>query len=319
MGHLGYKVRVWLASDPAGLPSVASLVAVSPSRKRPFQIAFEDALEKRGRTEWSALDRKKLRFSPLLGGSLDVAGSKPTFSLPERPFYIGSTDPGSTRRWMSRSLRRTLPFSTIDTYYMCVGGLSGFDGLTLLAQRGLEIRRVVLFDRDEAALAYGKLVLQLLGLCPNRLDFIQAIFGRRPEGQQGLSADNMFQFLQCPVDVDFIARVRQALPRRCRKLYDVVVQSAAYGADLDPDCPTLLPRRRLWPCWGLARHAPPLSGLHGGGNETFHFGETGWLASESKYRALRSLLAAGPEETGKKMQLCCRSHGPQQPAARCPA
>ncbi|CAE8616067.1 unnamed protein product [Polarella glacialis] len=197
----------------------------------------------------------------------------------------------------------------LDTYYMCVGGLSGFDGIVALRKAGASLRRVVLYDRDDDALVHGQLMLALIQTCPTRAKLLRAVFGRCPEAwqrEQGcpLTADSMFNFLRSQeIDIEFVLQTRRSLPRPLRPHFDVLVQAAAYGCDPDEDCSGVLPRRRLWPCWGLGRRCPPIEvGLHGGGDETFNYGEAGWLADDASYVLLRSVVAPLSSESSDPLQ-----------------
>eukprot|EP00401_Gymnodinium_catenatum_P029572 CAMPEP_0117478852 /NCGR_PEP_ID=MMETSP0784-20121206/11577_1 /TAXON_ID=39447 /ORGANISM="" /LENGTH=476 /DNA_ID=CAMNT_0005273249 /DNA_START=1 /DNA_END=1431 /DNA_ORIENTATION=+ len=309
--HFGYRLRVWWPSgDEACQPCIVELSAVRRSGKREFELCFDD-----GDSRWCCLDRKKLRFELVL----DATGRSPPSSPAEkldarRPLYFGSTDPGFAREWVGQRLRTApLPICNVDTYYMCVGGLSGFDGVVALAQRGVHMARVVLFDRDDVALIYAELMLALIKLCKTRAELLCTIFGRCPEawtraqvGQRELRAESMLDYLRAAVDGDFLQERRRALPRRLRPHFDVLVQAAAHGGDADGQCDAL-PRRRLWPCWGMCRrlHGTKAS-LRGSGcgHETYHYGETGWLADDASYSALRSVVGvAGPEVTCRSMDL----------------
>jgi len=297
--QLECRLRVWWPSEDGSChPTEAVLAAVRLTGKRKFLLSFVD-----GDLRWSSMDRKRLRFEVLAasrersGQQQEDAEASPSvaasFSRDARPYYIGSTDPAYRRAWFDRQLGQALPIRNWDTYYMCVGGLSGFDGLVSLCKAGASVSRVILFDRDEHALAYGHLMLTLIQNCPTRDHLLRAVFGRSPQtcmaGQQ-LTAASMMDFLRLDVDAEFIRRMKRTLPAKLRPIFDAVVQAAAYGADPDPDC-SAIPRRRLWPCWSQGRRLPPMKEqLHGGSAETFHYGSVGWLATDGAYALLRDHL-----------------------------
>jgi len=182
---------------------------------------------------------------------------------------------------------------------MVVGGLSGFDTLAeLLGRPNSRPQRIVLFDRDEGALDLGRLMICLVMHCATRAALLHAIFGRCPSAWESahgpLTAQTMLSYLRAAVDEPTIASVRRALPSAHRSLYDTIVKVAAYGIDTG-DCHEAgmvgLPMRRVWPCWGLRRGCPPhASGLCGGGHETFHYNEVGWLGAERSYTLVREAL-----------------------------
>jgi len=159
----------------------------------------------------------------------------------------------------------------------------------------------VLFDRDEGALDFGRLMIILVKHCVSRAALLHAIFGRCPctwESVHGrLTAGTMLDYLRAPVDEAMIASVRQALPVAHRSLYDTLVKAVTYGVDVGErheDRMVGLPMRRVWPCWGMRRGCPPhASGLCGGGHETFHYNEAGWLRDERSYTLVREALCGG--------------------------
>eukprot|EP00931_Biecheleriopsis_adriatica_P103527 TRINITY_DN78352_c0_g1_i1.p1 TRINITY_DN78352_c0_g1~~TRINITY_DN78352_c0_g1_i1.p1 ORF type:complete len:232 (+),score=36.56 TRINITY_DN78352_c0_g1_i1:20-715(+) len=192
---LGYKLQVWWPLDDGTCERcVAKVAAVKPWRKRKYKLQFADC-----DPVWSSLDRKRLRFELLLDGWTPVKPVAPACAS-KRPHYVGSTDPGWVRDWMSQSLRKALPIRSVDTYYTCVGGFSGFDGVALLSKCGTIPRRLILYDRDEEALVYGQLMLALVRLCQSRAELMLAIFGRCPEswtmqgGSAGLVAGTCWTF-----------------------------------------------------------------------------------------------------------------------------
>ena len=199
---------------------------------------------------------------------------------------------GCARAWVYDRLFSHLPILSVDTYYMCVGGLSGFDGLLAMSRRGATLRRLVFYDRDPQALAYARLIHVLIGFSMNRDALLMSLFGRDPSLQQSpLSKHSMFSYIETEVDTAHIARIRRRLPTTLRPLYDTVVTSTAHGVDHSADGMEL-PQRRVWPCWGLRRSFWPFKakGLYGGGNETFHYNELGWLADDESYNRLRGIL-----------------------------
>ena len=252
-------------------------------RRRRYKLLFSD-----GDIRWSKLRSKHSRVE-LITPCADVLEAA-------RPYYIGSTDPGCARAWVSKSLREALPLS-VGSYYMVVGGLSGFDTLAELLARQRP-QRIVLFDRDEGALDLARLMIRLVALCASRAALLHAIFGRCPSAWQSaygpLTAETMLDYLRAPVDEPTIASVRRALPSAHRPLYDTIVKATAYGIDTGDRHEAGmvgLPMRRVWPCWGMRRDCPPhASGLCGGGHETFHYNEVGWLGAERSYILVREAL-----------------------------
>ena len=252
-----------------------------------------------GDTRWSKLNSRR---------------SKPEAIPAARPFYIGCTDPGCARAWVSKSLREAL-LPSVGSYYMVVGGLSGFDALAeLLVHPSSRPQRIVLFDRDQGALAFGRLMVSLVKHCVSRAALLHAIFGRCPSAWQSvhgpLTAQTMFLYLRAPVDEPHIASVRRALPPAHRSLYDAIVKVAAFGIDDGIEAGMAgLPTRRVWPCWGRLRCCPPLtSSLCGGANETFHYGEVGWLGDEKSYLLVRQAFC-GSEGTQRASLPVNDEHG----------
>lgn len=257
-------------------------------RQRRYKLLFSD-----GDIRWSKL-RSKLSRAEVITPCADIPAAA-------RPYYIGCTDPGCAREWVSNSLGEVL-LRGVRSYYMVVGGLSGFDTLAVLLGRPTSRpQRIVLFDRDEGALAFGRLMISLVKHCVSRAGLLHAIFGRCPstwESVHGpLTAHTMLDYLRSTVDEDMITSVRRALPLACRSLYDTIVKVAAYGLDSGERHEAGmvgLPMRRVWPCWGLRRGCPPhASGLCGGGHETFHYNEVGWLGDEGSYTLVREGLCGG--------------------------
>ena len=160
-----------------------------------------------------------------------------------------------------RTSARHTTVHAIDGFYMCVGGLSGFDALAVLLELPARPRRVVLFDRDEGALGFGRLMVSLVAHCASRAVLMRALFGRCPTAwartHAPLSPRTMLEFLSTEADEPFLASVREALPPAQRPLYDTVLRAACAGLDWGDQPPERgmvgLPARRIWPCWGLRR------------------------------------------------------------------
>ena len=130
---VGQQVVVdWPLEDGTSEQLDATITAVRTRHKRKYQVRFSD-----GDMRWSRLKRVPLPEPPAEGSS-------------DRPYYIGTTDPGVAREWVAHQLSLWAAGSSshrIGTYYMCVGGLSGFDGLLALCTHGATVDRLVLYDR----------------------------------------------------------------------------------------------------------------------------------------------------------------------------
>ena len=131
---VGQQVVVeWPLEDGTSEQLDATITAVCTRHKRKYQVRFAD-----GDMRWSRLKRVPLPEPPADGSS-------------GRPYYIGTTDPGVAREWVARQLSLWAAAGSasrkIGTYYMCVGGLSGFDGLLALCTHGATVDRLVLYDR----------------------------------------------------------------------------------------------------------------------------------------------------------------------------
>ena len=253
--EVGCRLKIWwLLVDGTRSQFEATIEAVDPRRKRKYRIRLED-----GQVRWSKLARRK-RFDVLPPASSydEAAGND------RRPYYIGATDPGCARAWVVQTLRTysaRRSMLDIDGFYMCVGGLSGFDALAVLLELPARPRRVVLFDRDEGALGFGRLMVSLVAHCASRAVLMRALFGRCPTAwartHAPLSPRTMLEFLSTEADEPFLASVREALPPAQRPLYDTVLRAACAGLDWGDQPPERgmvgLPARRIWPCWGLRR------------------------------------------------------------------
>ena len=216
---VGSRVRIWWPLvDGSRSAYEATIEAIEPARKRKYRLRFVD-----GDVRWSKLRcKKRARFDML-----------PPVAAATRPYYIGSTDPGCARAWVERTLRVSMRHTVhaVDAFYMCVGGLSGLDALaTLLADPTKRPQRVVLFDRDEDALSFWRLMLSLIAHSSSRSELLHAIFGRCPTNWRHshgpLTAQSMLQFLATDVGTAFIASVREALPLAQQPLYDRIVQAS---------------------------------------------------------------------------------------------
>jgi len=97
----------------------------------------------------------------------------------------------------------------------------------------------------------------------------------------------------------YITEIRSLLScESLREIYDRVVLASVRGMDHKLNqCGSNIPERRVWPCWGLHRaHAVIRGGLCGGGNETMHYNEGGWLLDDDSYWALRQFFLCSPSE-----------------------
>ena len=283
---VGSRVRIWWpvqggprAPFDATIADCEITKGAKRRKKSRYRLKFDD-----GDMRWSKLD-----------GTSRVETLPPAQA--NRPYYIGSTDPGQGRTWVCEALLG-VP-TQIDAYYMCVGGLSGFDAFAvLLANPVSRPMRLVIYDRDDGAISFGRLMVALVRQCASRSHLLHAIFGRCPAAwerlHQPLTARSMFDYLNTDIDGEHLASVRLALPAPLQPLYDTVVRAAAYALDYgDRQEAGMIgmPARRVWPCWELQRGCRPLaSGLGGGGSETFHYGEAGWLSDDCSYELVRRAL-----------------------------
>ena len=261
--EVGSRLRIWwLLVDGTRSQLEATIETVTPKQKRKYRLRFED-----GEVRWSTLARKK-RFEvlpPVSTAPLQASLYNEAAECDSRPYYIGATDPGCARAWVMETLRsdevrRTVRRHGVDGFYMCVGGLSGLDALAVLLELPARPQRVVLFDRDEGALGFGRLMVSLVAHCESRAVLMRALFGRCPTAWEQthapLSASTQSRFLRTDADEPFLASVREALPPAQRPLYDTVLQAACAGLDWgDQPEPGMvgLPARRIWPCWGPKR------------------------------------------------------------------
>lgn len=205
-----------------------------------------------------------------------------------RPRYVGCTESGDVREGACRALLRSWPGGDVDEFWSVVGGLSGLDSLSALAQARIKVNRIVLFDRDPLQLEYGELILALVEICATRERFVAALFGRSMAAWGRLvGVSSMLDFLDQPLDDVIEADIAALLPPRLREVYAKVFACVA-GRQGWP---------LVWPSFGRAEKLPirelstSKKRLGGGRNEALHVNEVGWLRDEESYARVRDLTA----------------------------
>ena len=113
--------------------------------------------------------------------------------------YMGKNDGLMEIQHMLMSLERHGFPQNPDVLASVVGSLAVVDMLQVLSPK-----RLLLFDVNPDAVAYGKLMLELIEMSENPQDFISAIFSRDARGFElfngPISASNQHKFLEQPPD-----------------------------------------------------------------------------------------------------------------------
>ena len=167
----------------------------------------------------------------------------------------------------------------------------------------IRVQKVFFFDVNQTQLDFGKLMIRLVEINQNREGLVQSLYGRSmkslghgPAGQRVLGASNMMDFLEMPADPNIYSMMSAQLDEHLKELYKDVFECISQPSGWPV----------AWPCFGQGETLPKRRmaavsltksqrRLGGNRNEAFHINEVGWLASDSSYTELRSLLLQLPE------------------------
>lgn len=187
----------------------------------------------------------------------------------------------------------------VESYATVVGGLSGLNYLTVLRPRQL-----LFFDLNPSALAYARLIVELVAMSRSPAEFISRVF-RRPVSSwlettdaPGLTVDTQADFLRQPIDPSIAADTFLRLSGRGRATFEETIGRFADGVPLAEtrNC------RRLLPCWPVTERVPVGAGEATGCDErgdrvpntnTFFFGH-GWLSADAAFLSVRRCLTETP-------------------------
>jgi glycosyltransferase involved in cell wall biosynthesis/SAM-dependent methyltransferase/predicted O-methyltransferase YrrM len=221
----------------------------------------------------------------------------PAFTRPDE-LYLASADRMDRVLANLDVLRQEQPPS-VDTYATVVGGLSGLNYLLTLTPL-----KIVFFDINQTAVAYARLVMELIRISAGPQDFIGRVFSRPIEkfleetGEKDLETGNQARYLECEVNEVLLADTIDRLSPDSRNMYQQGILPHLRAGILDgvQNC------RQLLPCWRPDERVPVGGGLAYGYNEaghlvpntnTFFYGN-GWLESQTSFERVRQTIVRTP-------------------------
>ena len=175
----------------------------------------------------------------------------------------------------------------------------------------IPVQKVYFFDVNETQLDFGKLMLRLIEINEDRDGLVQSLYGRSmkslgdgPGGSRLLSASNMMDFLDLPVDPNMQSLMSERLGCEDSNL-NLSESELSKLSELYKDVFECISQPSgwpvAWPCFGQRETLPKRRlatmsltksqrRLGGNRNEAFHINEAGWLVSDTSYLELRSSL-----------------------------
>ncbi|RMG43077.1 MAG: glycosyltransferase, partial [Acidobacteria bacterium] len=288
---------LFIDRDPDSLAERLAFLRDAPALRAALGRGARRAAE---RWDWR---RRAEHYAAMFESLLAAGGKRDRDDRREGPsfrsaadLYLASADRmDAVERNLAELARRPPPRG--GRYATVIGGLSGLNYLLRLAPK-----EVVFFDVNTAALAYARLIVELIGLSADHRDFTGRVFGRSVErflaetGERELSLGNQRRYLARPAEAALVDDTRQRLSPAARETFDATLAAFLPGRTVDGarNC------RRLLPCWPAAQRVPVGGGLAEGDDEwgrsipntnTLFYGH-GWLASAEAFRTVKRALAA---------------------------
>eukprot|EP00929_Paragymnodinium_shiwhaense_P046826 TRINITY_DN23820_c0_g1_i1.p1 TRINITY_DN23820_c0_g1~~TRINITY_DN23820_c0_g1_i1.p1 ORF type:complete len:1246 (+),score=277.85 TRINITY_DN23820_c0_g1_i1:183-3920(+) len=210
---------------------------------------------------------------------------------------LGSTDPYGEILHNGLTLKAN-NFTKVDHFVSNVGSFTTAANLLL----NVKPKEIHFFDESHEAVAWGKMLSELIQSSASPQDFVGRLFARDVatfESGVGakLSAENQEAFLAAPIDEKLRASAKAALSLESRKVYHDVMQAYQEGTKVHDDWNVngpLLPceDRRKFSRYTRSRLGPtPAQPCEG--SASFLYGE-GFLASQKSFDTVKKKLSDIP-------------------------